>query len=225
MLMLEQVRSAASPEGMIILAIIYFIIWVFSKVGKQKRRAQEQAEAQQYGTEVSSGDATQQEGLSLERILRQIEEVKRQAEEKERQAQLPQPRPQLQPRKDWRSERLSNAGPMGRHSRTQLEAEEEVEELETLETGSIEVEEEIENLDSRVRQRIDQDEQAEAVVQRRIAEAQARNRAHRGADHKAFDKRIREPAPETKVERRYSAKSMRDAFVWREILGPPKALE
>ena len=53
----------------------------------------------------------------------------------------------------------------------------------------------------------------------------ARNRALRSADHKAFDKRIREAAPEQKVERRYTAKSMRDAFIWREILGPPKALE
>lgn len=217
MLMQEQLRSAASPEGMIVLAIIYFILWLFSKLGKQKQRGREQA--QDYQTEVGQGDATQQEGLSLERILRQIEEVKRQAEEKERLARLPKPRG------DWRSERLSNAGPMGRHGRTELEAAEEVEERDTLEAGSLEVEEQVENLDSRVRQRVDQDDEAEALVQRRISEAQARNRALRSADHKAFDKRIREAAPEQKVERRYTAKSMRDAFIWREILGPPKALE
>ncbi|MBA3344021.1 MAG: hypothetical protein H0T44_01770, partial [Gemmatimonadales bacterium] len=36
-----------------------------------------------------------------------------------------------------------------------------------------------------------------------------------------FDSRIRqEPADHTAV-RRYSAQQMRDAFVWREILGPP----
>ena len=62
-------------------------------------------------------------------------------------------------------------------------------------------------------------------MQRRKADAEARNRSHRNTDHKAFDQRIREPAPAENAERRYSAASMRDAFVWREILGPPKALE
>jgi hypothetical protein len=224
MLLLEEpIRSAASPEGMIVLAIIYFIIWVFSKVGKKPRRGQDPVDATSSGS-----DATQQEGLSLERILRQIEQVKQQAEQKEREARQPKPRPQpqLKPRGDWRSERLGNAGPMGRTSKTRLPAAEEVEERDTFEGSSIEVEEEIENLDNaRVRQRVDQDEQAEAIVRRRIAEAEARNQAHRNADHKAFDKRIRETAPAEKVERRYSSQSMRDAFIWREILGPPKALE
>lgn len=222
MLLQEPVRSAASPEGMIVLAIIYFILWLFSKVGK-KNQKQGGPPADLPST---GGDATQQEGFSLEKILKQIEQVKQQAEEKERQAKLPRPRPQPSARADWRNERLGNAGPMGRQSKTRLPAAEEVEERDSLEAGSLEVEERVENLDnSRLRKRVDQDEQAEAIVQRRIDAAQARNQSHRNADHKAFDKRIREPAPAEVAERRYSAKSLRDAFVWREILGPPKSLE
>jgi hypothetical protein len=220
MLLQEPIRSAASPEGMIVLAIIYFILWLFSKRGKNKKQRDLPADPVSTG-----GDATQQEGFSLEKILRQIEQVKQQAEEKERQARLPQQRPPLsQPRP--RPSRDSTRGPMGRHSQTRLPSAEEVEERDTLESGSLEVEEQVENLDtSRLRKRVDQDEQAEAIVQRRIDSAQARNQAHRNADHKAFDKRIREPAPAEVAERRYSVKSLRDAFVWREILGPPKSLE
>jgi hypothetical protein len=220
MLLAEQVRSAASPEGMIVLAVIYFIFWVLSKVGKKAK----QADAQPVDAMNTGQDPTQQEGFSLERVLRQIEEVKRQAEERERQATLPRPRPQPAASRQ-RPSRIEQGGPLGRHSRSQLPGAEEVEERDTLEGGSLEVEEQIENLDSRVRTRVDQDDQVEAIIQRRKAQAEARNRAHRNADHKAFDQRIREPAPAEKVERRYTAAAMRDAFVWREILGPPKALE
>ncbi len=216
----EQVRSAASPEGMIVLAVIYFIFWVISKLGKKPPRTRDVSLPQQAG----GPDPTQEEGFSLEKILRQIEEVKQQAEERERQAKLPARRPQpAAPRP--RPSRVAEAGPLGRQSRSRLPSAEEVEERDSLEGSTLEVEETIENLDNRIRTRVDQDELAEAIVERRKAEAAARNRAHRNADHKAFDQRIREPAPAEKAERRYSASSMRDAFVWREILGPPKALE
>jgi hypothetical protein len=216
----EQVRSAASPEGMIVLAVIYFIFWIISKVGKKPPRTGDVSLPQQTG----GPDPTQQEGFSLEKILRQIEEVKEQAEERERQAKLPRSRPQPVARTQ-RPSRVAEGGPLGRHSNTRIPTAEEVEERDSLEGSTLEVEETIENLDSRVRTRVDQDDLAEAIIQRRKAEAEARNRAHRNADHKAFDQRIREPAPAEKAERRYSAASMLDAFVWREILGPPKALE
>lgn len=217
MLPAEQVRSAASPEGMIVLAIIYFIFWLISKAGKKTPGAPTRL-PQSTGT-----DATQEEGFSLEKILRQIEEVKRQAEEREQEASRPRPRPQ--PAARARLPRTSESGPMGRHSRTNLPAAEEVEERDSLEGGTLEVAERIENLDGRIRKQVDQDDEAEGVIQRRIAQAAARNRSHRNVDHKAFDQRIREAAPAEKAERRYSASSMRDAFVWREILGPPKSLE
>lgn len=222
MLLIEEIRSAASPEGMIVLGIIYFIFWLISKAGGKKKppRPGSATSPQQTG----QLDPSQEEGFSLERILRQIEDVKRQAEEQERQASLPRPKPQLR-QSQARLARNPERGPMGRHSRASLPAAEDVEERDTLEGSSLEIEERVENLDNRMRQQVDQDDQAEAVVQRRLQQAAARNREHRNADHKAFDKQIREPAPDQKVERRYSASSMRDAFVWREILGPPKALE
>jgi hypothetical protein len=67
----------------------------------------------------------------------------------------------------------------------------------------------------------DQDSGAEALVRRRIAAAEARSGALTKADHKAFDTQIRqEPADHTAV-RRYTPAQLRDAIVWREILGPP----
>ncbi|HWA14808.1 MAG TPA: hypothetical protein VG817_00140 [Gemmatimonadales bacterium] len=219
MLLAEQVRSAASPEGMIVLAIIYAIFWVLSKAGGKKPPA-----GRPLPPPSGTLDPSQEEGFSLEKILRQIEEAKRQAEEREREVARPRPRPEpaaarLRPSRD------ATRGPMGRRSQSTLPGAEEVEERDSLEGSTLEIEERAANFDNRIRKRVDQDEEAEAVVQRRIAAAQARNREHRKADHQAFDQRIREPAPEQKAERRFSPASMRDAVVWREILGPPKALE
>jgi len=80
-----------------------------------------------------------------------------------------------------------------------------------------------------VRTDVDQDDSAAQVAARRIAAAEARNTAvrspeHTAADHKAFDRRIRqEPADHTAV-RTYTPKQLSDAIVWREILGPPVSL-
>jgi hypothetical protein len=223
--MQEELRSAASPEGMIVVGIIYFIVWVISKVGKKP-----QPPVARPDLSTGGGDATQQEGLSLEKILRQIEQVKTQAEE--RQASQPVPRPQPPARRvpaerpqRQRPSQVSEGGPLGRSSRSRLPAAEEVEERDSYEGRSLEIEERVENLDNRTRKLVDQDEEAESIIQRRLDQAAARNRAHRSTDHKAFDKRIREPAPAEETERRFSAAAMRNAVIWREILGPPKAFE
>jgi hypothetical protein len=72
------------------------------------------------------------------------------------------------------------------------------------------------------RVRYDQDSGAEDLVRRRIAAAEVRSGAITRADHKRFDARIRqEPADHTAVRRRYTPAQLRDAVVWREILGPP----
>jgi hypothetical protein len=71
------------------------------------------------------------------------------------------------------------------------------------------------------RPRVDHDDAAEEVVRRRIEAAQARDRGLTKADHEAFDIRIRqEPADHTAV-RRFTPAQLRDAIVWREVLGPP----
>jgi len=116
---------------------------------------------------------------------------------------------------------------MGRRARTQLPGAEEVEEVISLEGGSLEVAESLENFDDLHRRRpvVDHDEGAEAVVQRRIDAAEARNREHREVDHQAFHTRIREGEAAPGAAQRHSRSKLREAIIWREILGPPKGLE
>jgi hypothetical protein len=98
--------------------------------------------------------------------------------------------------------------------------EEEVEERDSLEEPEQVVSLEV-DAPRRERADYDQDTEAEAIVQRRIEAARTRDRALGKADHKAFDAKIRqEPADHTAV-RRYTPAQLRDAVVWREILGPP----
>jgi hypothetical protein len=72
---------------------------------------------------------------------------------------------------------------------------------------------------------VDQDEGIEAVVARRLREAEARNRPLSAADHVAFDKIVRQGDLTAAAPRRYPTGQLRQAFIWREILGPPKSLE
>jgi hypothetical protein len=69
------------------------------------------------------------------------------------------------------------------------------------------------------------DEEAEAIVQRRIKQAEARNRPHAAADHQSFDQAIRAPAEPVELRQRLTAQGLREALVWREILGPPKSMQ
>jgi hypothetical protein len=121
------------------------------------------------------------------------------------------------------------AGPLGRRGGVELEPAEDLEEMETLEE-----EPQIVSLETGAerpaRVIYDQDTEAEALVQRRIAAGQARSGALTKADHSRFDQKIRAAAPEPiKLHRTRKARlpraggSVRDAFVWSEILGPPVA--
>jgi hypothetical protein len=100
---------------------------------------------------------------------------------------------------------------------------------EQMEEGrSLEVESEARSLEDVVsrpaRREVDQDDEAEKIVARRIRAAAARDTAQSPVDHAAFDERIRQqPADHTAV-RGYTAQQLRDAMVWREILGPPVSL-
>ena len=97
---------------------------------------------------------------------------------------------------------------------------EEIEERESLET-----EPEVVSLEHEVRRPVrrlvDQDDDAGQIEDRRIQAAAARDHARTKADHAAFDQRIRvEPADHT-AARAYTVQQLRDAVVWREILGRP----
>ena len=143
---------------------------------------------------TTGADATQREGKRLEDLLRDLGRTLEQA-----------------------------SGPAGRKPDRRLQPAEEVEERESLEitpeAHSLET-------DSRRAERavVDQDDEAEKVVARRIVAAEANAAPRTRAEHQAFDARIRrEPADKT-ATRAYTAKQLRDAVVWREILGPPVSL-
>ena len=139
-------------------------------------------------------DPTQREGQRLEELLRTLGRTLDQA-----------------------------AGPMGRAPDRRLPPAEDVEEGQSLETmprvRSLETEPQRPE-----RVRVDHDDDAEQLVARRIAAAEARSGPRTRADHQAFDQRIRrEPADKT-ATRSLTRRQLRDAVVWREILGPPVSL-
>ncbi len=233
-------REAAGFEGFIVLAIIYFVLSQLQRAGKRATLSR-QAPAPPSGGQPS---ATQREGLSLETVLKEIERVKQQQQQ---QHQMQRPDVTYRPLSDARSDakRLparrpsppkrpqvaqDDRGPLGRHSQTRLPSAEEVEELATFDEGrSLEDTETVEGFDAdrsrRTRVRVDADEQAEAVVQERLRAVQARNQPHQAADHRAFDQGIRAGGPAAIPAPRFTNDRLREAFIWREILGPPKALD
>jgi hypothetical protein len=142
-------------------------------------------------------DPTQREGSQLERLFRELER------------RLEQASPQQ--------------GPLGRSATVALPPAEEVEER-----GSLEVEPEVvsreEAANRPARVRVDRDEEIERVEAARIAAAEARSGALTAKDHVAFDARLKpQPADATAV-RPSSPERLREAIVWREILGPPVSL-
>ena len=100
---------------------------------------------------------------------------------------------------------------------------EEVEERESLET-----EPEIVSLEDEVRRParllVDQDDDAAEIEARRIQAAAARDHARTKADHAAFDQRIREEPADHTAAHAYTLQQLRDAVVWREILGRPVSM-
>ncbi|HWB42068.1 MAG TPA: hypothetical protein VG500_12450 [Gemmatimonadales bacterium] len=191
--------------GLLVLGIVWLIFNLIS-MGKGNARPRPRTTQQRPGTRpptpVTTGgaaDATQREGSMLERLLRELEQNLEQVG-----GTLP-PKPARVP---------------GTPPRDEQEIEEEIEERESLEEPArvVSLEHEVHRPQ---REAYDQDTGAEGLVQRRIDAARTRDRALTKADHKAFDARIRqEPADHTAV-RRYTPAQLRDAFVWREILGPP----
>lgn len=143
---------------------------------------------------VTGADATQREGSQLEALLRELGRTLEQG-----------------------------SGPVGRTPDRRLPPAEEVEERESLEVAP-----EVQSLESDPRRtarvEVDQDDEAEQIVARRMAAAEAQGRPLTKADHRAFDERIRQEAADKTATKGYTARQLRDAVVWREILGPPVSL-
>lgn len=143
---------------------------------------------------VTGADATQREGSALETLLRELGRTLDQA-----------------------------SGPSGRAPDRRPPPAEEVEERESLEVSP--AVQSLETAPSRAaRAEVDRDDEAEQVAARRATAAAAQGRPLTRAERLVFDPRIRpEPADET-ATRGYTARQLRDAVVWREILGPPISL-
>lgn len=212
----EGLLRADGMTGVIIFAVVYAIVSILAKA-KQAAQKQQQEQNQQPRLEqrqvrrqrqerkprelrpsrpaAPGRQGTQAEGARLEDLLRVLTEA----------AGVPTPE-----------------GPTGRRSPVPLESAEEVEERESLER-----EEQVLNLEVEERRpariEVDFDDEAEAVVQRRIRAAEARDRALNREDHQKFDREIR-VVPDNTRGARPNRPSIRQAIIWREILGPPLGL-
>jgi hypothetical protein len=189
--------------------LVLGILWVLFNLLGRGKASQPPRNLPQPGTlpprPSGATDPTQQEGSRLEQLLRELERNLGEVAGTQTAggSRLP---PTRQPSV------LTGPDPSGE--------EDDVEER-----GSLEEPERVVSLehevDRGVRAEYDQDAQGEQIARRRVELARARDRALNRADHKAFDAKIREePADHTAV-RRYTPAQLRNAIVWREVLGPP----
>jgi hypothetical protein len=178
--------------GLLVLGIVWLL---FNLIGQAKGRARTGPTGTSRPTPqprpTAGGDPTQQEGSRLERLLREVE---RNLE------QVAKPRPGA-----------ATPPPVEGEEVEERESLERPEQVVSLETGA----------ERGPRAVYDQDTGAEAIVQRRIESARARDRALGKADHTAFDARVRQEVPDHTAVRRYTPAQLRHAIVWREILGRP----
>jgi hypothetical protein len=239
----DLVREAAGFEGLIVLAVIYFVLNALQKAGEKARRSRSPGAPPPGPSEPTP---TQEEGFSLENVLREIERLKAEQEAKplpppprqetaappKRERPLPARRQVPPPMR--RQGLPAERGPMGRQAQRKLPPAEEVEVRETWdEQVPAEVAGSLENLDeTRFRPPpvpVDQDDEAEAIAGARIRAAEMRNRPHLEVDHRSFHERVMQQAakaPPPGVEAaRKERERLRAAVIWREILGPPKAFE
>lgn len=140
------------------------------------------------------GDPTQREGSRLEQLLRELER------------------------------NLGQGGSQGLPT-ARLPAPAPPDDEDVEERRSLEVPERVVSLETEVhrpgRVRYDQDTGAEDLVRQRIAAAEARSGPVTRTGHRAFDTGIRQEPADHTATRRYTTARLREAIVWREILGPP----
>ena len=196
--------------GLLVLGVLWLL---FNLIGQGKRAARSAPHRTPPSADrlprpggTGTGDSTQQEGSRLELLLRELERNLEGMAGSQPPVitRLPEPR---------------SAGGL------RPPAPEEGEEEDVEDHRSLEAPERVVSLETepqrQQRTMYDHDAEAEAIARRRVAAARNRDRALSKTDHKAFDEKIRqEPADHTAV-RRYTPAQLRDAVVWREILGPP----
>ena len=189
--------------GLLVLGLVWLF---FNLIGQGRGRTASRGTPSPPTPRPPGGvDPTQQEGSRLERLLRELERNLEQVAERQSGSAPRLPSPQR---------------PATAKLPTPSVEEEDLEERESLEEP-----EQVVSLETDAqrgpRAVYDQDSEAEAIAQRRIEAARARDRALGKADHTAFDARIRQEAADHTAVRRYTPAQLRDAIVWREILGRP----
>jgi hypothetical protein len=184
-------------KGLILAAVVWFLFNLLAR----KKRPPAPPKGQQRAGPVAVRPKppvrlvpTQREGSQLEQLLRQLGRTLDQA-----------------------------GGPLGRTPDRPLPSAGEQEEGESLEVAPVARSLESDATRS-TRVTVDQDDEAERVAARRIVDAEGRTRALTKADHLAFDQRIRQEPADKTATRGYSPRQLREAVVWREILGPPVSL-
>jgi hypothetical protein len=198
----DALRPAASFEGLIALGVLWLVL---SALGKAKRTTSVRPSAPKPGAPPDP------EKLSLQQVLREIERVKREQEGAARGGpppRLPAParprtpaRTTLPARARPRGVPAADRGPLGRTSSVKLPSAQEP-------------------------PVVDLDQEAEQVALRRVQEAEDRNRALSDADYRSFHQRVLEEDRKAAVVKpKADPRRLRGAVVWREILGPPKAME
>ncbi len=188
--------------GLLVLGIVWLL---FNLIGQGKGRTRPASGPVPQPRPPGTPDPSQQEGSRLERVFRELE---RNLEDASRQSGGGSREPSSQ------RPTAARLPPMTAADEDDIE-----------ERGSLEQPERVVSLEVEPprRQRVvyDQDAEAEAIVQGRIEAARARDRALDKADHQAFDAKIRPVEADHTAVRRYTPAQLRDAVVWREILGPP----
>jgi len=181
-------------QGLIIFAAVWFIVGLLGKAGKKEQRPPTVPRPRPRPTPLPHGMDPTQQEGSRLELV--LRQVQRALEEAAEQPRIPAPsRPRYEEPEEGRS----------------LEVEPEVTSLE----GPV----------SRMGRRlVDQDDEAEQIVAGRLKAAAARDAASSPVDHSAFDERIRQQPADHTATRGYSPKQLRDAMIWREILGPPVSL-
>jgi hypothetical protein len=230
----EGLARADGMTGVIIFAVVYAIVSIMAKAKQASQKGAGE------GAGGDAEEAAKQQRRAQQRLQQRQQQQQRPRPQQQRQVRpAPPAQSQSRPAGSTQSEgaRLEDllrvlteaagvptttGGPVERSRPAPLASDEEVEERE-----SLEVEEQIENLETEgrrpARREVDHDDEAEAIVQRRIRAAQERDRSLSKVDHAAFDSRFRAVPDATRVAKPKNA-SLRQAIIWREILGPPVAL-
>jgi hypothetical protein len=189
-------------NGLVVLAVVWFLVSLLGKLGQKQQPGGEQRRIPRTGPPPKAPPLTHGPRVpdATQREASRLELVLREFQRA-----------------------LEQADASGQQAGQQLPWTDEIEERQSLEVDP-EVRSLEEEVRREVRQTVDQDDEAEQIEVRRIQAAAARDATRTRADHAEFAKKIRQEPADHTATRGYTAKQLRDAVVWREILGPPTSL-